>query len=476
MTALGIRYLTGCSVGADMTRQRPEFPPHPGRIFMAMAATYFETKGDPEERQALEWLEQQDAAPHISAPEFSERRSSQGRLPVEAYVPVNDRHDGIVRRGRQPRSFPTVRLYGDTVFLVWHVDAPEEVQAGLDRLCFKVTRIGHSSSLVQMWREEEPENIEPNLAPDEFFSETRMRVPERGTLAYLEKAFENAERPRLARWQGYRRWAKENMTPVVDSVFDSRLIVLAKTEGRVLGLESTPRLSNALRNAAMKALPEGEAPEWLSGHRSDGSPSTKPHAAFCPLPFVGTQYADGHVLGMAMAIPRVVSAEEMRRVVGALLFDPETGEERPVKLWDQDALWRWELERETRDRPPTALRADTWTKASYVWASVTPVVLHHYPKKNREDDVQRILLEAFASAGLPKPKALRVCPASHFIGAPHAREIPSFTDKGTGLCRYQTHVTVEFEEKVTGPMLVGRGRYRGYGLFRPIESGEERSR
>jgi hypothetical protein len=41
--------------------------------------------------------------------------------------------------------------------------------------------------------------------------------------------------------------------------------------------------------------------------------------------------------------------------------------------------------------------------------------------------------------------------------------------------RYQTHVVVEFEEPVQGPVLVCRGRFRGYGLFRPIWMKEEAS-
>jgi len=100
---------------------------------------------------------------------------------------------------------------------------------------------------------------------------------------------------------------------------------------------------------------------------------------------------------------------------------------------------------------------------------VTPVVLHHYPRRAREGDVERILFEAFASAGLPEPEDLRVQPVSVFEGAAHARSMPEFTEGGAGLCRYQTHVVVRFPGPVEGPVLVGRGRFRGYGLMRPWE-------
>jgi CRISPR-associated protein Csb2 len=101
---------------------------------------------------------------------------------------------------------------------------------------------------------------------------------------------------------------------------------------------------------------------------------------------------------------------------------------------------------------------------------VTPVVLHHYPKRERENDVERILLEAFESAGLPQPVALRVQPVSLFEGGGHMKSMPAFTEGGERMCRYQVHVVARFAVPVQGPVLVGRGRFRGYGLLRPVEA------
>jgi CRISPR-associated protein Csb2 len=222
----------------------------------------------------------------------------------------------------------------------------------------------------------------------------------------------------------------------------------------------------------MKALPQGECPEWLSGHQADGRPSLQAHVAFLPLPFVDAKYADGHVLGLAMAVPRAVPVNEARRALGPLLFHPSSGEDREIQLW-RNGAWRWQLRRETRDWPQLTLRAETWTEASCVWASVTPVVLHHYPKRNRQRDLERILYEAFASAGLPHPRSMRVGPASAFEGAPDIRSMPEFTEGGMNPCRYHTHVTVTFDHCVQGPIVVGRGRFRGYGLFRPVRPSME---
>jgi CRISPR-associated protein Csb2 len=510
MTAVGIRYLTGNVVASDATREKPEWPPHPGRVFMAMAAAYFETKGTSQERAALEWLERQRPAPSIWATEAYSRSF------VETYVPVNDKHGGIVARSRQARTFPTARPIRDSVFLFWEPDAPQDIRLGLQQICGKVTRIGQSSTLVHMWLADETTDLTANWFPQDFVAEQTMRVVETGTLRQLERAFngkvieqyfllsealetakgkeknrltkEIAEsfpqglpestHPQLSRWQGYARSSnREAKEDAISGPFDERIVIFAKGEGRVLGLESTLQLTGALRNAAMNAVAAGQAPDWLTGHDSDGSPTRKLHVAFFPLPFVGAAHADSHVMGLAFAIPRGLPPDQVRDGIGPLLFNLESGGERTLHLWNRN-LWDWHLQREVRDRPPLTLRAETWTGPSRVWASVTPVVLHHYPKKNREEDIERIVREAFHSALLPEPERISTSPVSVFEGAGHAKSMPEFTEGGQTLCRYQIHVTVEFSTPVIGPILVGRGRFRGYGLFRPVagekESGNER--
>ena len=55
---IGWEYLTGYCVATDpASRQRAEWPPHPGRVFMALAAAWFETGEDADEGNALRWLE-----------------------------------------------------------------------------------------------------------------------------------------------------------------------------------------------------------------------------------------------------------------------------------------------------------------------------------------------------------------------------------------------------------------------------------
>ena len=499
MISLGIRYLSGYAAAMDLARQKPEWPVHPGRVFLAMAAAYYETGAAPEERLALEWLEQQPP-PALNAGAGCERAI------YKAYVPVNDNHNGIVGRSRQERSFPKIWLEDDTAFLTWPKDPPDQIRGALASLCRKVTRIGHSASVVQMWLVDSPAQPAPNWIPDDSAS-SRFRVPEPGTLASCDAAFNGAaivqydlldaklksatgknkkliatqvqeafpggrpqsERPTLPRWQGYAPVSLPSTgSPPLPGPFEPDLIVLSKREGSNLGLQATLALTGAFRNALIKSVAaEGFVPESITGHATDGSPTQLPHVAVFPLPFVGREHADGHVVGLAIAVPRNLDPLS-RKALGCFLFDAMTGQEREIKIWT--AYWRWTLKLESSGNPLVALDSRTWASPSKTWATVTPVVLHHHPKKNRPWDVERIVREAFLSALLPEPESLIIRAASYFEGAGHARDMPTFSEGGPTLSNYQTHVVATFPEPVEGPILVGRGRFRGYGLFRPIPS------
>ena len=45
--------------------------------------------------------------------------------------------------------------------------------------------------------------------------------------------------------------------------------------------------------------------------------------------------------------------------------------------------------------------------------------------------------------------------------------MPWLTSK-TGHAKQQVHVLLEFGGEVQGPVLLGAGRYRGYGLCKPL--------
>ncbi len=126
MFVLALHYLNGWAMAAadGARKEQAEWPPHPDRVFMALAAAWFETGEDAAEGAALRWLESQQA-PAITASDAAMRHSTDGERPVLSFVPTNDTRLGRLPssndagkiktaglsllpeyRSRQPRAFP----------------------------------------------------------------------------------------------------------------------------------------------------------------------------------------------------------------------------------------------------------------------------------------------------------------------------------------------------------------------------------
>ena len=494
MFTLGIRYLNGWAMAAadGAHKVRAEWPPHPDRVFMALAAAWFETDMDGDEGEALRWLEALPP-PGIAASDATKR--SRGH----SYVPVNDarvsktipdtqallKQIGYSKklaklkaaglwvlpehRSRRPRGFPVALPHDPTVHLVWKDSMPTTHLRALERLTAKVTHIGHSASLVQAWIAAR-DDITLTWEPTGGLAVHRLRVPWRGRLDGLARAY--PRRPQPGRWQGYGSAKKPTSRSVSRSVFSPGLLVFP-LRGKRFPLQSTLKMTRALRGLLMKECPDKPPPEWFSGHGADGSPTVKPHLAMVPLPFVDAEHADGRIMGLAVILPVGIDESDAGRCLEPVLFAPDTGLPREHRLF----AGRWlecGLEYDTRDRPPWNLDARAWTggeRGSRVWASVTPVVLNrHFKGPDMWTRAAESLKDACAHIGLPGPREVRMHPVSLVAGVPHARDFPRLVRKRDRGRRSHNHVVLEFDEPVRGPVLLGAGRFRGYGLFRPMKA------
>ncbi|MGH7501844.1 MAG: type I-G CRISPR-associated protein Csb2, partial [Longimicrobiales bacterium] len=117
------------------------------------------------------------------------------------------------------------------------------------------------------------------------------------------------------------------------------------------------------------------------------------------------------------------------------------------------------------------------------WLSVTPVALDRNPGELYASDPDRAR-KAVASAieiistsceriGLPRPIRVEVLPSVTMPGVAKARAFLPFPADTRKPRRVKVHAFVEFGEPVTGPVLLGAGRYLGLGLFRPVEQNTE---
>lgn len=528
MFAFGIKYLNGF-VAATKSDDlgRTEWPPHPGRVFMALVAAHFETGGDPVERAALQWLEELEdedgrpLAPSLVAPEIQER------VVVKQYVPVNDSAAGSERKGkevkvfqeigcsglrrnRQDRQFTRAWLERDTVYLIWSdIEPTRSVQSALATLVAKVSRIGHSTSMVQMWLAEADEFGELDWIPDEGRAETYLRLAPRGTLADLERRF-NAEacdefadltvrasdrtnsaarraarrkctdqypngaptrlRPSLSYYQGYARPERPREVVVLGSEFDPHMVTMRieREQGpyRHLDLTSTLKVVQRWREALLSEC--NDLPETvrclLSGHGVSGAPLDRPHIAFAPLAFVGHEHADGRLLGLAVVLPRSLTASDRRDVFRVL---------RRVRQIKLGPLGLWSLTTATNHRMWN-MRAVSWTAhptGATEWSTVTPIAFDRHPKSRNSSayrrDIAEMLRRACGRSGLPSPLEIIVTEISVHSGVLPAHQFPKLRRKD-GSSRRHTHAILVFNEPVRGPIIIGAGRYRGYGFLRPL--------
>lgn len=394
MLAIEVELLTGRYVAtAYNTRLEGEWPPHPARLFSALAAAHF-ASDEPalEERAILEWLEAQEP-PSIRASEASHREVT------TVFVPVNDagmtdvdqeaealekaraalaetRSSGEAKtikqastaaekaekrliaaiarnvsipatainpsagrrvlpehRIRQPRTFPSVTPEVPRVIYVWPSASPTDPQREvIERLLERLVRLGHSSSFVAARLVDE--TVAVVWRPSKG-GETILRTVQTGQLATLERAYalHRETEPRLmpARFESYTRLAPAEEAQMPHSSFSDDWLVLRRVGGPSLPMVAAVGVARSLRKALMSHATDA-VPEVLSGHTPDGRPSERDHLAIVPLPFVGHHHASGAILGTALVLPRDATQAERRTIFAAV-----DAWEHAVRIEDEDA-------------------------------------------------------------------------------------------------------------------------------------------
>ena len=474
MLALAVRYLTGKAVATAVgNRSEAEWPPHPSRIYMALVAALYEgcASPDPAERRALDWLETQ-GPPQLRVP-LAFRREA-----VTVFVPVNDSSSPLssdgkktaqpiaahlpIGRVRQARQFPSVALDEEVVRLIWpQAELPAELREPLALVCARVTYVGHSSSLVHVAIDPSPPA--PNLMPGVRGTTHRLRVAGPGTLADLDAVFLAGRRPAPGLFAAYGP-PEEATRSVRGTFFSPEVVVLRKTGGDGLALQTTLRAAGAIRAALMCWSPQ-PPPELISGHNPSGGRSETPHLAILPLADVGHAHADGHLLGFGLALPRGCDDQARAALDEALgRWFADGGELVSPPL-------RWRFAPEEREVPPIALRPGTWTRPARRFATVTPMVLDRYPK--RGGDAERSVAVSCERAGLPPPREIVIATTTLHEGVPGSRGFPAFRTRADRPARPHRHVVLTFDESVEGPLLLGAGRYLGLGMFRALDAPDD---
>ncbi len=385
-------------------------------------------------------------------------------------------------RGRQPRMLPSLVPHSPKVRYSWPSAEPErEIREQLAELSRRVVRLGHSSSLVacRVLEREMPSDPDAIRWRPSKGTGVTMRVVNEGQWQRLETAYKKHRgvEPRVlpAVHVAYEAEGRETNEDAKISVFGEWIVLreIAGESDRRIGLKlsRTEDITRALRGALLSHA-EGMIPEVLSGHDSSGRPLQRPHVAYVPLADVGSRYASGNILGAAILLPRSIEAEERRAVLRAIGRWEEAG--LRLTLGRVGAL---QLERVVDGDPRKTLDPSTWTRRSRRFGSITPVALDRNPGYLHSKDpkeastaarsAEEIVMQSCERIGLPTPRWVEIIRRSLFDAAPAARSYMPFPRKssnGKGTSRVCVHIEMGFEEPVSGPVLIGAGRYFGLGF------------
>lgn len=384
------------------------------------------------------------------------------------------------RRTRQVRTFPVVLPETPTFAFLWPTADPSPHRAALAQLCARVTRLGHSSSLVRCSVVDH--DITPTLVPSDE-GDVVLRVVGPGQLERLDRAFEHhfgvQSRVLPARPQRYRS-ASKSTAPITraESVFSTEWVLFERVGGSRPVASRATDLARAMRGALIELQGNQELPTTLSGHAESG-PAEQPHVAFVPLPFVGHEHADGSLMGCALVLPRELGKSDRELLLCLVAkWEKERSNQRGNLTLAGGTLPPF-IVRRVDVSAKTALDPARWCRPSTRFITATPIALDRNPgnlRSNQDGTAHKAALEAqgnISEACLrvvgARPSSVEVSLAPLLPGAQHVRDFLPWPGRPGRRPRVRVHADIRFEAPVRGPLLLGAGRYFGLGLCLPVE-------
>jgi CRISPR-associated protein Csb2 len=426
-------------------------------------------------------------------------------------------------RAKQARRFPTVIPDDDLIWFSWpDAEASPEQRDILDRLCSRVGRLGHSSSLVSC-RVQTAGVPAPTLVPSSDGTQP-LRVPQAGLLDRLDEEFEvhqGREQRTLPAATAFYRKPTARRTVAPGPLLGGDWIVLGlprrleEPAGAAIAVTRSLDLARAVRGALLRHGDQ-PSPEVLTGHRErrpgeQGSPATdRPHLAIVPLPDVAHEHSDGVVHGVALVLP-CDPTDADRAAVERALAGWTGANVREVRLGGAGGGVGLHLDPPRLHRATgsvvTGVEASVvevdgratidrrfWCRPARHWVTATPIALDRFPgdlhaavpevRDAAREEAVGTIVKACGLAGFPQPADvaiafdgfLRAVPGTGRRGTRRAgRRFPVFKAGTSGQTRMTVHARIEFEAPVTGPVLLGAGRFLGYGLCLPIDARAGRS-
>lgn len=472
--------------------------PSPFRLFQALVAGVgISGPLDKQTKDAFTWLEELPDAPIIASP-----RLVRGQA-VMTFVPNNDldKFGGDVRniaktRGAQkvwrPRHFDAA--------LPWIYAWPFADDGGThaDTVCAlseKLYQLGRGVDMAWAWGEVlggaelDAKLVEYNgiVRRPSAGDGLLLACPSKGSFESLERRY---QAPRFRTESGQRVFVQQSKpsyqqisyeSPPVRHVLELRSST--DTECRVAWpLEGASSLVVAAREAARARLSAAmpnrlpDVDRHLVGRKPDGSNAVpaESRVRIIPIPSIGMHYADRAIRRLLVEIPATcpLRSEDVRWAFsGAELFDPGSDEAKGVLL--------------SPSADDGMLRHYGVGVKARVYRSVTPVALPEEVRRRRIEPSRKIteakhgfervveisgaraaVVQALRHAGVRAlADSIRV-QREPFDGASSRVEL--FADNTRFDKHRLWHVEIAFATPLSGPLVIGDGRFLGLGVMAPL--------
>ena len=199
----------------------------------------------------------------------------------------------------------------------------------------------------------------------------------------------------------------------------------------------------------------------LFGHRSASAaePNEGGHFAIVPLPSVNAAFtADGWLRRLLLI------GHGCREQADRDLFEDTTGSLNGASLIDKG---RPVARLQALRSPASGQVLLPWisvSNAATVWRSVTPIVLTGLTRRGRT--AEDCLFRALMQQGFSKSDVASVAAFTGPI-VPKSQPAHAYRVQGYLSTTQRTHAEIIFRRAVLGPLVIGRGRFSGFGLMLP---------